>query len=319
MNRTCVSVLFVVLRVSAACGQTSFKASEVDLAIGSDTLSGTWIIPDAKTTVAVLFIAGSGPTDRDGNSIAGIKTNCTKKLAEALAEAGIASVRYDKRGVGASTKAAKAETDVRFEMNVEDAIAWINWLRIQKKFKKIIIVGHSEGSLVGMLAAHEAKASGFVSLAGTGRPADVVIMEQVNKNPNNPEQIRNEVARAFENLKAGKTFTEVPAYLMSLFRPSVQPYMISWLKYDPAREIAKLSMPVLVLQGSTDIQVSVVDAELLHQAKKGSTLTVIEDMNHVLCDAPADAAANLATYSNPDLPLSAALVPAVLAFINTVK
>lgn len=311
--------LVLLLSFAGVYGQDSFNLSEVEVILGSDTLYGAFIDPAKKATVAVLFIAGSGPTDRDGNSIAGIKTNCTKKLAEELAGFGIASMRYDKRGIGASIKAAKTEPELRFDTYVTDAVACVNWLRTQKKFKKIIIVGHSEGSLVGMLAAHEAKASGFVSLAGAGRPIDVIIMEQVNKNPNNPEQIRNEVTRAFENLKAGKTFNEVPAYLMSLFRPTVQPYMISWLKYDPAKEIAKLTIPVLVLQGSTDIQVSVVDAQILHQAKKGSTLKVIEGMNHVLCDAPVDPAANLATYSDPDLPLSAALVPAVVTYIKTLK
>lgn len=312
-------VFGLVVIVTQAVAQSP-NSSEVELTIGNDVLFGTLLEPEKKATTAVLFIAGSGPTDRDGNSIAGIKTNCTKKLAEALAEAGIASVRYDKRGIAASAQAAKAENELRFETYVEDAVAWINWLRARKTVKHIVIVGHSEGSLIGMIAARQAKASGFVSLAGTGRPADVVIMEQVEKNPNNPEQIRNEIAKGFESLKEGKTFTEVPAYLMSLFRPSVQPYMISWLRYDPAKEIARLTIPVLVVQGSTDIQVSEIDANLLHQAAgKQSTLAVIEGMNHVLCDAPADAMANMATYSNPDLPLSAGLAPAITAFIRKLK
>ena len=312
-------VLLLLSGITGLSAQVSFNPSDVELAIGTDVLHGTLLAPVTQATVAVLFIAGSGPTDRDGNSLAGVKTNCTRKFAEALAEAGIASVRYDKRGIGASAQAAKSESDLRFDTYVDDAVAWINWLRTQKKFKKIVIIGHSEGSLIGMLAVHQAKASAFISLAGAGRPADVVIMEQVNKNPNNPEQVKSEITKGLENLKQGKTFTEVPNYLMVLFRPSVQPYMISWLKYDPAKEIAKLTVPVLVLQGSTDIQVSVTDAELLHQAKKGSTLAVIEGMNHVLCDAPADPAANMATYANPDLPLSADLVPAVLTFLKTLK
>jgi pimeloyl-ACP methyl ester carboxylesterase len=300
--------------------QVSFNPSEVEVALASDTLYGTFLEPAKKATVAVLFIAGSGPTDRDGNIVATVKGSSTKKLAEALAENGIASVRYDKRGIGASKKAGKSEQDLRFETYVEDAIAWANWLKAKNIYKHIVIVGHSEGSLIGMIAAREAKVSAFVSLAGTGRPADVVIMEQVAKNPNNPEQIRTEIANGLENLKQGKTFTEVPAYLMSIFRPSVQPYMISWLKYDPAKEIAKLAIPVLVIQGSTDIQVSETDANLLHQAAmKHSTLAIIDGMNHVLCDAPPDPMANMATYSNPDLPLSAGLVPAITAFISKLK
>lgn len=316
-------ILVALLLISGSLtilAQTTFQASEVEVTAGSDMLHGTFLEPEKKATVAVLFIAGSGPIDRDGNSIAGIKTDCTKKLAEALADAGIASVRYDKRGIGASALAAKSENDIRFETYVEDAVAWITWLRTHKTIKHIVIIGHSEGSLIGMIAAYKTKVSAFVSLAGTGRPADVVIMEQVEKNPNNPEQIRNEVAKGFESLKEGKTFTEVPAYLMSLFRPSVQPYVISWLKYDPAKEIARLTVPVLIVHGSTDIQVSETDANLLHEAAgKRSTLAIIEGMNHVLCDAPADAMANMATYSNPELPLSAGLVPAITAFISKLK
>lgn len=313
------AVLLVALMVTNAVGQSAVS-SEVELMMGADKLYGTFLQPPGKATTAIVFIAGSGPTDRNGNSIAGIKTNCTKKLAEVLADEGIASIRYDKRGIGASIQATKAESDLRFENYVDDAVAWINWLRVDKGFKKIVVVGHSEGSLIGMLAAREAKASAFVSLAGTGRSADVVIMEQVEKNPNNPEQIRKEIANGFDSLKEGKTFKEVPVYLMSIFRPSVQPYMISWLKYDPAKEIAKLTIPVLVIQGSTDIQVSETDANVLHQAAgKYSTLVIIQGMNHIFCDAPANTTENIATYSKPDLPLSAGLAPAITEFIRKLK
>jgi fermentation-respiration switch protein FrsA (DUF1100 family) len=320
MKKIAVVIWVLFLNVTPLFAQTSFQTSAVDLTIGADTLSGTILAPDTKATVVVLFIAGSGPTDRDGNNRAGVRTNCTKKLAEALARAGIASVRYDKRGIGASKKAAKSEQDLRFETYVEDAVAWVNWLKAKNIYTHIVIVGHSEGSLIGMIAAREAKVSAFVSLAGTGRPADVVIIEQVAKNPNNPEQIRTEITNGLENLKQGRTFTEVPAYLMSLFRPSVQPYIISWLKYDPAKEIAKLPTSILIVQGSTDIQVSETDANLLHEAAaKHSTLVIIPGMNHIFCDAPADQMANVATYSNPDLPLSAGLVPAITAFISKLK
>lgn len=311
-----LAVSLLGLTVIAAVGQT-LTSSEVEATSGTGKLYGTFLQPANQATVAIVFIAGSGPTDRDGNSIAGLKTNCTKKLAEAMGEAGIASIRYDKRGIGASAQSAKSEIELRFETYVEDAEVWINWLREQKGFKRVVVVGHSEGSLIGIIAARETNVSGFVSLAGTGRPADVVIMEQVERNPNNPEHIRKEIIKGFENLKEGKTFTEVPAYLMSLFRPSVQPYMISWLKYDPAKEIANLAIPVLIVQGSTDIQVSETDANLLHQAAgKHSTLAIIPGMNHILCDAPFDRAENTAIYTKPDLPLSAGLAPAITEFIR---
>lgn len=318
MRRTLI--LFLCLSgVQLTIAQTPFVSRETELAVGNDVLYGTFLEPEKAASTIVLFIAGSGPTDRDGNSAAGLKTDCTKKLAEALAAKGIASVRYDKRGVAKSSKAAKSEAALRFEDYVKDAVSWIQWIQAEKKFKKIIVAGHSEGSLIGMLAAKETNASAFISLAGTGRAADVVIMDQLSKNPNNPEQVKQEAAQGFASLKQGKTVDQIPPYLMSLFRPSVQPYMISWLKYDPAKEIAALKIPVLIVQGTTDLQVSVTDAQLLKQARPDAQLKLIEGMNHIFCDATPDVAANMATYTKPELPLHKELVPVVNDFISKVK
>ncbi len=316
--RSTLIILFL-LGVQLIMAQTTFIAHEAELAVGDDVLYGTFIEPEKSKSTIILFIAGSGPTDRDGNSAAGFKMDCTKKLAEALAAKGIASVRYDKRGVAKSSKAAKSEADLRFEDYVKDAVSWIKWIQTEKKFKRIIIAGHSEGSLIGMLAAKETNATAFISLAGTGRSVDVVIMDQLSKNPNNTEQVKTEAAQGFANLKQGKAFNQIPPYLMSLFRPSVQPYMISWLKYDPAKEIATLKIPVLIIQGTTDLQVTVNDAQLLKQAKADAQLKLIEGMNHIFCDAPSDRTANLATYTRPELPLSAELVPVMYDFISKMK
>ena len=128
----------------------------------------------------VLLLSGSGPTDRNGNSpmLPG-KNNSLQMLAEGLASNGIASLRYDKRGVGESAKAMMAEADLRFETYVDDAVAWCEQLRKDKRFSAVIIAGHSEGSLIGMLAAKRCNAAGFISIAGAGRAAADILRTQL--------------------------------------------------------------------------------------------------------------------------------------------
>jgi len=120
-------------------------------------------------------------------------------------------------------------------------------------------------------------------------------------------------------LESGKTVSKVSPVLMPLFHPSVQPYLMSELKYDPAAEIAKLKIPVLIVQGTHDIQVSTIDSKRLSAALPAAHVSVIEGMNHILRDAPSDMMANYATYSRPSLPLNAKLTPIISAFILSPK
>jgi uncharacterized protein len=312
----CLLCLLVCSSLAIAQGKQAYTVEEV-LDSTSVKLFGTLLVPPKSSTV-ILFIAGSGPTDRNGNS-GQISTNCTKLLAEELALNGIASLRYDKRGVGQSKVLDLREEDIVFETMMEDAARWMRWLRRDNRFKKIIVAGHSEGSLVGMVVAQQEKAEAYISLAGTGRRIDIVIHDQVAKNPYNPPEVLRQVDSAFHKLKKGELVENVPPYLMALLRPSVQPFMISWLKYDPAVEISKLNVPVLIIQGSTDIQVSVTDSDLLKDAAPKAMYKVIEGMNHIFKDAPNDQQQNIATYRNPELPLSVKLVPAIIDFIKTFK
>ena len=280
-------------------------------------IRGTLLLPmGTKSVPVVLFVPGSGPTDRDGNNALGVTSQCTKMMADGLAQQNIASLRFDKRGVAASAGAAKSEADLRFDDYVTDVKDWIALLRKDKRLGKLFIAGHSEGSLVGMMAAQEKGADGFISVAGAGRPIDVILNEQVAKNPNNTQTIRDEVAAILTQLRSGKTVATVPPYLASLFRASVQPYLISWIKYDPAIEIGKLTCPVLIIQGTTDLQVTLADARALKQASPKASYLEIEGMNHILKDAPADPAANMATYTKKDLPLNEKLLHGITAFVK---
>jgi fermentation-respiration switch protein FrsA (DUF1100 family) len=114
----------------------------------------------------------------------------------------------------------------------------------------------------------------------------------------------------------GLTVTNVDPNLVSLYRPSVQPYLISWFRYDPARIISELKIPVMIIQGTTDLQVSVDDAKLLSAAKPDARLLIIENMNHILKDCDSDMQKNIATYKNPDLPLKQGLVDDIVSFIE---
>lgn len=294
----------------------TLKAGEVSIKVKGGTLKGTLEVPQTgKTVDAVLIIAGSGPTDRNGNSrLLPGKNNSLKMLADSLYANGIASLRYDKRGIGESSKVK--ETDVRFDMYINDAVQWIEFLRRDKHFSKIIIAGHSEGSLIGMIAAERAHADKFISLCGAGRPAYTVIQEQL-KNSRLPEPLMKESNSILDSLRQGIKVSKVDRPLSGLFRPIVQPYLISWFKYDPAKEIAKLKIPVLIIEGTTDIQIDVKDAKRLAKANNTAELKIIKNMNHILKNVPTlDRRKNLKSYSSPDLPLPEELCRSIVKFIK---
>jgi len=298
---------------SASFGQSENRLGyfELDQTLQTSTgeLSGTLTVPILKGTFPVaLIIAGSGPTDRNGNN-AQMKNNSLQLLAHELAAQGIASIRYDKRGIGASKGALISEENLRFENYVEDANAWASELKADPRFNRLIIVGHSEGSLIGMLASE--KADVFVSLAGAGRPIDVILKEQLAVQLKGKKKLLRAANEGLSKLKEGKLVENAPAELFGLFSPSVQPYMISWMKYDPAVEISKLKIPIVIVQGSTDLQVQVNDAELLHAASVGSRYILIEGMNHIFKMAPSDREKNIETYSKPELPIVQELIRAI--------
>lgn len=312
-----MKLLSALIIVSASFSQV-FAAEPATLETPTGTLFGTLELPAGDGPFPVVVIhAGSGPTDRDGNTpqIPG-KNNSLKILAEALSAKGIASLRYDKRGIAASAKAGPKEEDLRFETYIDDALAWGQQLRKDKRFGKLIYLGHSEGALIVCVAAQKLPADGYISIAGAGRPAGPILLEQLR--PQAPLDVMKQVEQVIQSLNQGKTVANPPAALVSLFRPSVQPYMISWFRYDPAAEIAKLNMPSLILQGDVDVQVSVTDARLLKAAQRAATLVIVEGMNHVLKSAPTDPRQQAASYSDPNLPVVPKLIDEVVAFIQSV-
>ena len=302
-----------------ALGSSTLAAQDLTLETPTGKLYGTLETPTGSGPFPVaLIIAGSGPTDRDGNSPLGVNTNAYKLLAEGLAQNGVASLRFDKRGIAKSASAATREDDLRFETYVNDAVAWLELLGKDSRLGKRFVIGHSEGSLIGMLAAQKTDVAGFISIAGAGRRIDEILLEQLKPQVNADQLV--ECRRILNELKAGRTVTNPaeklpPQLAQALFRPSVQPYMISWLKYDPALELAKLKTPSLIVQGTTDIQTSQTDAARLATAINAKAV-LIKGMNHVFKTATLEPASQNPTYTNPNLPLAPKLLEVVLAFLT---
>lgn len=292
------------------------KGDMVQMELANGTMLGQLELPEGDGPFPLMIIiAGSGPTDRDGNSLLMPgKNNSLKMVAEQLAAEGVASIRYDKRGIGNNAGLGGKEEDTAFKDFVDDAASWIAFAKQDNRFSKVGVIGHSEGSLVGMAAARQAGADVYVSIAGAGRPIDQVLLEQLEAQL--PANLLKESKDIMEQLKQGKQVDTFSAELQSLFRKSVQPYMISWLQYDPAQLLSELDIPVLVINGTTDLQVPVKDAELLHEAKKESKLLIIDGMNHVLKESSDEQAENMATYTNPDLPLAEGLMDGMAGFLK---
>jgi uncharacterized protein len=328
MTRTIAATIALALAGQITPSAQGSSESPVKLTTATGTIAGTLTVPAAPGKVPIaLIIAGSGPTDRDGNSSAlPGKNNAYKLLATALATSGLASLRYDKRGIGESQAAAAGgEAALRFDMYIDDAAAWVDQLRRDSRFSKVVVVGHSEGSLIGMVAARKAKADGFVSIAGPARRASDTIRDQLRPQLATMPELLKSSESILASLEAGTVVDPLPQAiqsipgLLSLFRPSVQPYMISWLKYVPSTEIAALTMPVLIVQGTTDIQVDPGEAKtLLKAAKPNTEVILVNGMNHVMKEAPSDRAQNLATYSDPNLPVVSEVPRAIVALARKI-
>jgi len=301
----------VLLVASLLAGPVS---TEIALHAEPAPLHGTLLTPESASAVAVI-LPGSGPTDRDGNSPLGVAASTYRLLAEGLAAQGIATVRIDKRGIAASAAAGPAEADLRFDAYAADARAWATEAAARTGQPCAWLIGHSEGALVALKAVEggDDKICGLILLSGAGRPAGVVIREQLQAGL--PDPLKTQAFAVLTELEAGHTVADTPPALAALFRPSVQPYLISWLPLDPAALLAAYDGPVFIGQGTTDLQVTVTDAQALAAADPKATLKLWDGVNHLLKTAPADRAANLATYADPALPLAPGVAEDVGAFI----
>jgi pimeloyl-ACP methyl ester carboxylesterase len=308
----------MALGMAAAAAMVS---SPIEAPGPAGPLKGVLLAPAGRgAPPLVLIIPGSGPTDRDGNSPLGVAAAPYRLLAEALAERGIASARIDKRGMFGSAAAVPDANAVTIRDYVTDVGAWVATLRRKTGVRCVWLAGHSEGGLVAAAAARGSGVCGAILMATAGRPLGKVLREQLRANPANAP-ILADAESAIAALEAGKRVDVAPLHpaLQNLFSPLVQPFLIDLFSYDPAALLRGYERPLLIVQGESDIQVSSADARLLAAANPVARLVLMPGVNHVLKEAPADRAANAATYADPNLPLAPRIADAIADFVKRRK
>jgi len=281
---TILSIALIALTLQTADTTAPAVAVESPSTIrsGALELGGTLTLPRGATgriPVAVI-IAGSGPTDRNGNSLMGIRPNSYAQLAWRLAERGIATLRYDKRVLPA-TKGTVDITRLTLEDFAADARAAAESLARDARFSRVVLLGHSEGSALALIAARAGMpVSGVISVSGLGRSLGVVMREQLSRQFDSATLVRYDTAMA--QYLRGETPKDVPPMLAVLFVPINQHFMKSLATFDPPAAIRAVRQPVLIVQGGRDLQVTVADAERLHAAKPEAQLVIVPLANHVL-------------------------------------
>jgi len=302
-----LSILLSLICFGAFAQEKNYVTTQVSI---DQEIQGTLLSPKKQNnTPLAILIAGSGPTNRDGNQ-AHLKNNSLKYLAEGLAEKEISVFRYDKRIIAQMNKGTVQEDKLTFEDGVNDALLVVNYFK--KKYKNIIIIGHSEGALIGILVAQKTPVSKLISLSGAGGIGATLIEEQIKKNA---PQLKEEAQKVLNLLKKGEQVDNISPYLAPVFRKSVQPYLISWFKYDPTKEITKIKIPVFIIQGTNDLQVERKEAQLLKEAQPKAQLLLVEGMNHILKEVKT-IEENQQSYLNPDIPISPKLIEAIAQFIK---
>lgn len=310
------ALAFVVLTVPAKADPTE---SYLEANGPQGPLKGTLLLANSATSApVVLIIPGSGPTDRDGNSPLGVKASTYKLLAEALAARGISSVRIDKRGMFASAGAIPNGNAVTISDYAADAHSWADAIRRKTGASCVWLLGHSEGALVALAAAKDSHdICGLILVSAAGRPVGEILRRQLRDNPANAP-ILDQALKAIDALENGQRVDtrDMNPALLPLFAPAVQGFLIDEFSYDPTKLLSSYQGRVLIVQGGRDIQISADDASLLKAANPRAKLVLLPDVNHVLKQVSSDSrGANVATYSDPSLPLAPSVSDPIAQFI----
>ena len=288
-------------------------------------ISATIDMPEVGSDTAVLIVAGSGPTDRNGNSAAGLSTYSYKMLGEALAESGYAVMRYDKRAIGLSPIPAEDVPNLVFEDFIDDARTCVEYLR-KEGFERVIVAGHSEGGLIALALAAEAECclDGVVLLCAPGYNMAEILNYQLSQQLVPAYMgLMVKSTKIIDSLKAGNrvAIEDIPSELLGLFHPTVQPFIISNMKYEPVELAAKCRVPMLIVSGGRDIQVSVSNGNRIHGANPAAEHCIFENMTHVLKDADTSdrVAQIMGIYTNANLAITEDLAPTIVEFLNNIK
>lgn len=306
-----VIIILAILITNVLFGQAQVAVEEVTIWNDSIKLPGT--LTYNKTLdqqPLVIFIQGSGNPDRNGNQLQmGIKANYVKMLRDSLNEKGIAFYSYDKRNV-TKENIKHLIKSMTFENLVEDVRLIISNFKDDSRFNSITLIGHSQGSLVAMLAVNDA-VDNYISLAGLGEPMDKTLVTQLS---NQNKELAEAAKQHIEELKETGTIKEIHPFLMSIFAKPNHEFLVSYFKFDPTKEIQNLKTPILILNGDKDLQVPIVHAQNLHEANPKSELVIVKHMNHVLKHIEKDTD-NMPSYYTESFPLAEHLIETIANFI----
>jgi uncharacterized protein len=264
--------------------------AEISIRSGEHTLAGTLTVPGgAGPFPAVLLVPGSGPVDRDSN-VRRLRLDITGQLARALAGSGFATLRYDKRGVGASTGDFRT---AGFLENADDAEAALEVLAAAPGVdpERILVLGHSEGALLaGMIAARSGVPAGVVLLSGSATPGEELLRWQTRQiAPTLPAAVRavlrllrtdleKRVARNHERIKA--TTTDVARVDGARLNAR---WHREFMAYDPRTDLSRIQVPVLAVTGTKDLQTPVDDLAAIADTVPAAVEThAVPDVTHIL-------------------------------------
>ncbi|MFS4467598.1 alpha/beta hydrolase family protein [Maribacter sp. 2210JD10-5] len=303
-------IIYALIFSSSFLSAQQIISEEIELTNGKIQIPGTLSYPETSGKVPlIIFVHGSGNVDRNGNQAGvGIKANYIKALRDSLNNRKIAFYSYDKR-TSIPSNMPHLE-GILFADFVDDVKVAITRFAKDDRFNAIYLIGHSQGSLVAMLSMNK-NVDGYISLAGPSDAINTVIVSQLTKQSAEVAEIAK---NHFKELKETDTIQKVNPFLLSLFAPQNQKFMASWMQFTPSEEIQKITVPILILQGDSDLQVSVEDARSLSSSNPKSKLHIIPKMNHVLKEVNS-LEENQKSYSSEGFPLSNELVNTIVQFI----
>ncbi len=290
-------------------------SSELSIPGPKGPLAATLTDPGRRAP-AIILIPGSGPTDRNGDNPIGVAGGVYRQLATQLAAQEVATMRIDKRGLFGSKAAIADANVVTIADYAADVRAWTRVLR-QRGKRCAWLAGHSEGGLVALAAAQDPrKICGLILLAAPGRKLGAVLREQLKPLPAVQFALADAAIAKLERSQRVDP-ASVPPELRSVFNPAVQGYMIDLLSIDPVVLAARTRLPMLIIQGDADLQVTIADARLLAAAQRSAQLVILPNVNHVWKSAKAgDRVGNLATYGNPALAIDPAIATTIARFVK---
>jgi pimeloyl-ACP methyl ester carboxylesterase len=289
---------------SIAVSLAQVKSEEININNMAIQLPGTLTFSSDKQPL-IIWIHGSGGVNRDGN-----QPQYINQFRKEINKNNIAFFSYDKRTANPKNVTFLQEDGVLIADFVSDVKEVVNYFKNDSRFTEIILAGHSQGSLIAMLALNNVDK--YISIAGAGETIDKTLVRQVTTQS---AEFGKLTENYLKELKETGEIKQVDPNLMSLFAPQNQPFLASWIALNPLEEIKKVTIPALIINGNKDLQVQVLDAENLKKAKPDAQLVIIKNMNHVLKNIENDAD-NMKSYMSADFPISKQLIQTIVEFVK---